>query len=105
MPALSSDPIVVVEEAPSGLTRERWVFSLVGTKLILDRYHHERRFTATGVFKTTKFFDREHDGEEYGDWQWLTAEEVPWDEDLETAARTELAARVTVVILSRRIEP
>jgi hypothetical protein len=96
VPGLSSDPIVVVEEAPSGLIRQRWVFSLVGTVLVLDRYHHERRFSKIGDFKTTKFYDRRHDGEDYGDWQWLTADEVPWDEELPGLARAELMTRITV---------
>lgn len=97
MAGLSSDPIVVVDEAPSGLIRERWVFSLVGTELVLDRYHHERRYSKSGEFKTTKFFDRGHDGEDYGDWQWMSADEVPWDGDLEGLAMAELMARITVM--------
>jgi len=98
MVGLTSEPIVVVEEAPSGLIRERWVFSLEGSSLILDRYHHERRFSKTGTFKTTRFYDREHDGEEYGDWQWLTAEDVPWNVELEAKAKATLVARVTVTL-------
>lgn len=97
MPGLSSDPIVVVEEAPSGLIRQRWVFSLVGTKLVLDRYHHERRFSKSGQFHTTKFYDRTHDGEDYGDWQWITVDDVPWDEDLDGLARAELMSRISVI--------
>lgn len=96
MVSLSSDPIVVVDDAPSGLVRQRWVFSLVGTSLILDRYHYERRFSKSGEFKTTKFYDRVHDGEDYGDWQWLTIDEVPWDVDLPGLARAELMVRITV---------
>jgi hypothetical protein len=72
------------------------VFSLVGTQLVLDRYHHERRYSKSGEFRTNKFYDRDHDGEDYGDWQWLTAAEVPWDDDLKGLAMAELMARVTV---------
>jgi hypothetical protein len=96
MPGLSSEPIVVVEEDPDGLLRERWVFSLIGTRLVLDRYHYERRSSRTVDFKTIKFFDRDHDGEDYGDWQWLTPEEVPWDEDLELMVRVELMTRIVI---------
>jgi hypothetical protein len=90
-----SEPIVVVREAPSGLVRERWVFTLVGTTLILDRYHHERRYSKVDDFKTTKFYDQDHDGEDYGDWTWLGIDDVPWD-DVETLAMTELMARFKV---------
>ena len=91
-----TSPITVVDEAASGLVRQRWIFTLVGERLVLDRYHHERRYAKSQEWQTTKFYDRNWDGEVYGDWQWLTADEVPWDDDLETEARAELASRVSV---------
>ena len=84
-------------EAPSGLIRQRWVFSVLNTKLVLDRYHHERRHSRSQNFKTTKFYDRHQEGEEYGDWIWLSEDEVPWDEAVRADALAVLAARYDVV--------
>ena len=91
-------PITLTEEASSGFIRERWVFSLAGNDLILDRYYYERRWAKTQDYKVIKFYDRHRDTtEDYGDWQWITEEEVPWDEELTVEARNELMGRVRVV--------
>ena len=90
-------PIVVVEESPSGLIRQRWVFRLQGCQMLLDRYHYERRHALSQDFKTTKFYDRERlDGEDYGSWTWLDESEVPWDDDLKTEALAQLAQQLVV---------
>lgn len=91
-----TSPITVVDEATSGLVRQRWIFTLVGERLVLDRYHHERRYAKSQEWQTTKFYDRDWDGVEYGDWQWLSADEVPWDEDLEGEAKAELVSHILV---------
>lgn len=65
---------------------------------MLDRYHHERRYSTEQAFKTTKFYDRHRSpGENYGDWQWLKESEVPWDEDLKGQALAEILNRLRVV--------
>jgi hypothetical protein len=92
------NPITVIELSNSGLIRERWVFSLHGQYLLLDRYYYERRYATTQEFRATKFYDRHRNpGEEYGDWQWLDESEVPWDEELQSQAVAELINRVQVV--------
>jgi len=97
MSALSK-PIAVTELSESGLIRERWIFSVQGQLLILDRYHYERRWSVGQEFKVVKFYDRNRvAGEDYGDWQWLTEAEVPWDDDLQGQAISELMARFQVV--------
>jgi hypothetical protein len=93
-----TSPVTVVDEADSGLVRQRWVFTLIGDRLVLDRYHHERRYSQSQNYQTTKFFDRQWDGTEYGEWQWLTAGEVPWDDELKTQALAELVGRIEVQI-------
>lgn len=90
-------PVSIVELSDSGLIRQRWVLSLHGAVLVLDRYHYERRYSTEQPFKTIKFYDRVRDGEDYGDWQWLEENEVPWDEDLQNQAAVELISRVRVV--------
>jgi hypothetical protein len=97
MSAAFGKPITVIELSDSGLIRERWVFSLQGQRLVLDRYHYERRYATTQPFKTTKFYDRLREDEEYGDWVWLTEDGVPWDEELQSQAIGELMSRVRVV--------
>lgn len=98
MSAAFGKPITVIELSDSGLIRERWVFSLHGQRLVLDRYHYERRYATTQPFKTTKFYDRTREpGEEYGDWVWLDEDGVPWDEELRSQAVGELMSRVQVV--------
>lgn len=92
-----SKPIVVEAVSESQLIRQRWVFVVMGTRIVLDRYFYERRRSKRGSFKTTKFYDRRHDGEPYGNWTWLTEEEVPWDEDLKAEVFAGLAARFDVV--------
>jgi hypothetical protein len=89
-------PVTVVEESESGFIRQRWVFSFHGDTLRLDRYSYERRYSASGQFQVTKFYDRGHDGEDYGTWTWLTAEEVPWDDDLKAAAIAEVVKRLRI---------
>lgn len=91
-------PVTVVELSDSGLVRQRWVFSLRGPWLVLDRYHHERRYSTEQPFKTTKFYDRHREpGEKYGDWQWLSESDVPWDDELQSQAVAELMSRISVV--------
>ena len=69
-----------------------------GQRLVLDRYHYERRYATTQEFRTTKFYDRTRGpGEEYGDWAWLDEDGVPWDEELQSQALGELMSRVQVV--------
>jgi len=98
MSAAFGKPITVIELSDSGLIRERWVFSLLGQRLVLDRYHYERRYATTQPFKTTKFYDRGRvPGEEYGDWVWLDESAVPWDEELQSQAIGELMSQVQVV--------
>lgn len=89
-------PITVVEESDSGYIRQRWIFSFQGDLLVLDRYSYERRFSAGGQFQVQRFYDRGWDGEPYGSWTWLTADEVPWDDDLKAAALAEVAKRIRV---------
>lgn len=98
MAALNT-PITLTEEAPSGFIRERWVFSLVGIHLVLDRYYYERKWAKKQPFKVVKFYDRHRDPEDgdYGDWEWVTEDEVPWDEELTVQVRSELMSRVKVV--------
>ena len=91
-------PVTVIDEADSGLVRQRWIFTLVGDRLVLDRYHHERRFSQGQEYHTTKFYDRQWDGEQYGDWQWLGADDVPWSEKVEREALNELMGRITVTM-------
>jgi hypothetical protein len=91
-------PVTVTDLSDSGLIRQRWVFSLRNSWLVLDRYLYERRYATTQEFRTVKFYDR-HRGpkENYGDWQWLEENEVPWDDDLQNQALIELASRIHVV--------
>lgn len=90
-------PIVLVEESPSGLVRQRWIFTLLGNVLLLERYHYERRHTKKANFKVTKLYDRGREpDEDYGDWTWLNEEDVPWDEDLKGEALGELVRHVVV---------
>lgn len=97
MSSVLEKPVTVVELSDSGLIRQRWVFSLRGPWLVLDRYHYERRFSTEQAFRTTKFYDRLRDlDEEYGDWQWLKESEVPWDDELQSQALAELMGRVRV---------
>jgi hypothetical protein len=96
--AVLEKPVTVAELSDSGLIRQRWVFSLRGPWLVLDRYIYERRYATTQEFKAVKFYDRHRDPEEsYGDWQWLGENEVPWDDDLQSQALVELMSRVHVV--------
>ena len=91
-------PITLTEEAPSGFIRERWVFSLVGSNLLLDRYYYERRWAKKQGYKVIKFYDRHRDDtEDYGDWEWITEDEVPWDEELSVQVRSELMTRIRVL--------
>jgi hypothetical protein len=91
-------PVTVIELSDSGLIRNRWVFSLQQSWLILDRYYYERRYATTQEFRVMKFYDRLRDpSENYGDWQWLEENDVPWDEDLQGLALTELLSRIQVV--------
>lgn len=91
-------PVAVTELSESGLIRERWIFSLQGQILVLDRYHYERRWSVGQEFKVVKFYDRHRVPEEdYGDWQWLAEAEVPWDEELQSQALSELMSRFQVV--------
>lgn len=91
-------PVTVAELSDSGLIRERWIFSLQGQQLVLDRYYYERRYTKKQQFKALKFYDRGRDPEEdYGSWRWLTEAEVPWDDELPNQALSELAGRIRVV--------
>lgn len=91
-------PVTVPELSDSGLIRQRWIFTLQGAWLLLDRYYYERRYATTQAFKVTKFYDRLREpSEEYGDWQWLKESEVPWDEDLQSQAVAELLSRVQAV--------
>lgn len=92
-----SRPVELIDEAPSRLTRHRWVFSLLGNRLQLIRYHYERRRSSRGQFKTTKLYDCDRDPEEdYGDWAWLAEEDVPWDDELKGEALAKLAEFITV---------
>lgn len=92
-----SKPIVIEALSQSELIRQRWVFQVMGHRILLDRYFYERRHSKGQVFKTTKFYDRRHDGENYGDWTWLTEAEVPWDEELRVDVAAAMVARFEVV--------
>lgn len=92
-----SKPIVIEALSESELIRQRWVFQVMGHRIMLDRYFYERRRSKSGKFKTTKFYDRAHDGENYGDWTWLSEDEVPWDEELRVDVAAAMVARFEVV--------
>lgn len=90
-------PVVVTEEAPSELTREKWVFSYLDGHLVLERYHYERRRAKSHPYKTMKLYDRgKTNGEEYGDWAWLKEDDVPWDSDVQGQALAELSKQIKV---------
>lgn len=90
-------PVVLVEASPGGLVRQRWVFTLRGDRLLLERYHYERRRSKAADFKTLKLYDRGRDpNEDYGDWVWLDEEDVPWDGDIKGEALAELVRHVEV---------
>lgn len=90
-------PVVLVEVSPGGLVRQRWVFILRGDRLLLERYHYERRRSKTADFKTAKLYDRDREpGEDYGDWIWLDEEDVPWDDDTKGEALGELVKHIEV---------
>ena len=91
-------PVTVSDLSDSGLVKQRWVFSLNGTWLVLDRYYYDRRYATAQPFKTTRFYDRlRQPGEDYGDWQWLEEKDVPWDDELQSQAVFELVGRISVV--------
>jgi hypothetical protein len=95
---LHQRPIAVVQEEKNGLIRHRWVFLLHGVQLVLERYHYETRKRKAQPWKLERFYDRHETEQGYGDWQWLTVEEVPWDEDLRHMALAELLGKVEVVL-------
>jgi len=91
-------PITVTEESDSGFIRQRWVFSFQGDTLTLARYSYERRYSAGQEFLVTKFYDRgRQEGEDYGTWAWLTADDVPWDDELKARVIAEIAKRIRVI--------
>lgn len=94
---LQQRPIAVVQEGKNGLSRHRWVFLLQGVQLVLERYHYETRKRRSQAWKLVKFYDRHEAERGYGDWEWLDAEAVPWDEDLRHMALAELLGKVKVV--------
>jgi len=89
----STQPVHVIRESRNHLFRHRWVFSLDGNRLTLVRYHMEKRRRKAEEFKTSKLYER---GEPYGPWEWLSLEDVPWDEELENEARFALVSNVEV---------
>jgi hypothetical protein len=86
---------MVVQEADDGLSKQKWVFVLEGSNLILDRYYVE--VLSKGVWKVTHFYDRGDPDGGYGTWKWLTVDEVPFDTELQAEALSELVSRITVV--------
>jgi len=92
-----STPVIVVEESSSGLTRQRWIFSVSGYHITLNRYHYERRHSKANGFKLMKFYDRGREpGETYGDWVWLDESAVPWDSNIQAKALAQFTQNITV---------
>lgn len=89
-------PITVEGEAKDGLSRHRWVFVIEGRCIVLHRYFYEQRGAPTERFKVIRFYEQGSE-QSYGDWQWLTIEEVPWDEGIKGEALAELLRRFVVV--------
>ena len=73
------------------------MFTLVGTSLVLDRYHLESRPRKAEDFRTIKFYGREDLEQDYGDWKWIPSEEVPWDDNLENEVLKALIQGIKVV--------
>ena len=71
-------PLVVIHDLEQGF-RRRWVFDWKGHDIVLLRYHYELK--QLGQWRLVEFFDA-GDAGGYGDWQWLTEAEVPWDDEL-----------------------
>jgi len=88
-------PVTVVQEADDGLSRQKWVFVLEGPNLILDRYYVE--VLKQGAYQVTHFYDRGDPEGGYGTWKWLTADEVPFDTELQAEALSEFVSRLNVV--------
>lgn len=89
-------PVTVEDEAKDGLSRQRWVFVIERAYLILQRYYFEERPAPGAPYKVTRFYER---GSErgYGDWMWLSVEEVPWDDDVKGDALAELVRHILVI--------
>ena len=94
---MSRGPFQVVRESPNRLSRHRWVFSLEGNLLFLDRYHYEKRRRKSDGFKLAKFYDSEGDEGGYGEWEWLSESEVPWDEDIRGEALASVVNQIHVL--------
>lgn len=88
-------PVTVERETKNGLSRRRWVFVFESKYLILHRYLYERRAKKDDPYKVKKFYERGVQ-EPYGDWEWLTIKDVPWDDELQGDALAELVRRIKV---------
>lgn len=89
-------PVTVQREAPNCLSRHRWVFVFEGRQLVLHRYLYEKRSKKADPYKVARFYERGAEGG-YGDWEWLTIGDVPWDLDLQGEALAELVKNIVVV--------
>lgn len=85
-------PLVVVHDLGGGF-RRRWVFEVKGRDIVLQRYHHEVR--EGDQFRLVKFYDSQDAGS-YGDWQWLSEAEVPWDDELKGEVALALISKLRV---------
>lgn len=86
----------VTIESDSSMIRQRWIFSVVGKALLLERYHYERRRSLNQQFATVKMYDRGND-RSYGDWTWLDEDDVPWDDEIQSLALDEFIAQWSVI--------
>jgi hypothetical protein len=93
-------PIFVVQEADDNLSRQKWVFVLEGSNLVLDRYYVE--VLEEGTWRVSHFYDRGDPEGGYGTWTWLTEDEVPFDTELKAEALSELVSRLLVMKESKK---
>jgi hypothetical protein len=90
-------PYQVIQEAPNRLSRHRWIFVIEQNHLVLDRYHYEKRRKKADPYKLAKFYDASGNGDDYGNWEWVDENDVPWDEDLQGEALGEVVKTLLVV--------
>jgi hypothetical protein len=85
-------PLVVIHDLNEGY-RRRWIFEWKGKEIILQRYHYEIRDGQQ--YRLVQFFDALDTGG-YGDWQWLSEAEVPWDDELLGEVGLALVAKLRI---------
>lgn len=95
---MSLGPIMVIHLLNDGYIR-RWVFEAKGREIILQRFHLERE-EGKG-HRLVEFYDADDDGG-YGDWKWLTEDEVPWDDELKGEVAYAVIAKLKILKPSER---